>query len=408
MAARGAAGRRRVEKWLGPVVSLALLVPMGLVLWRAGADRWCWDVPPEIAALADDPAAATAYLDPGPDAGETTGAVAALLAPAHWVTCDGPSGPDLLGAIIVAATTGQTLAEQDGPAVPHTLAMASVAYEVVAVLGEDPGVRRPPFVPGGAERSAIPPGLEPYLGLMLAAYLTDTDPLVQLAELGDAPADERLVRTVPDPETGEGRALFTTAAERITETDPDSGTTTEYFTDPLSDLILAVASHPEGYAVLYDAHRAYAAHCLDLLTVDEDGKLTSGTRAAALPHFADPFTEMTRGIAVLSVLRDAFTEEGVVSDGAAFDAAVREHSRGVFLSAAEPPGQPSSVLAGDLTRRAPAGPADDAAFLDGRAQLLMMLEDWADRRGLPEQEWVPLRAAVASSYHWSHRSAFGS
>ncbi|GAA2057677.1 hypothetical protein GCM10009757_36720 [Streptomyces cheonanensis] len=56
----------------------------------------------------------------------------------------------------------------------------------------------------------------------------------------------------------------------------------------------------------------------------------------------------------------------------------------------------------------PAGPAGDAAFLDGRAQLLMMLEDWAGGRGLPEQEWVPLRAALASSYHWSHRFAFRS
>ncbi|MFB4193597.1 hypothetical protein [Streptomyces carpaticus] len=405
MAARGAAGRRMVEKWLGPAVAMALLVPMGLVLWRAGADRWCWDVPPEIAALADDPAAATAYLDPGPDSGESTGAVAELLAPGHWVTCDGPAGPELLGAILLAATTGQTLAEQDGPAVPHTPAMASVVHETVVVLAADPEPQVPPFVPGGGARSAVPPGLEPYLGLMLAAYLSDLNHRTQLAELGDALLEERPVRTLPDPETGEARELFTTAGELVTETDPDSGTVLEYWTDPLRDLTVAVASHPEGYAVLYDAHRAYAAHCLDLLTVDEDGKLTSGTRAAALPYPSDPFAEMTGGVAGLSVLRDALAEEGVISDGAAFDAAVREHSRGVHLAAAEPPAQPSAP-AGDLARRAPAGPADGAAFLDGRAQLLMMLEDWAARRGLPEREWVPLRAALASSYHASHRFVF--
>ncbi|WP_158687217.1 hypothetical protein [Streptomyces sp. AA0539] len=407
MAARGAAGRRRVEKWLGPVVAMALLVPMGLVVWRADADRWCWDVPPEVAALADDPAAATAYLDPGPVSGESTGAVAALLAPGHWVTCDGPAGPDLLGAILVAATTGQTLAEQDGPAVPHTPAMASVAHETVVVLAAEPEAQRPPFVPGGGARSAIPPGLEPYLGLMLAAYLTDLSHRTQLAELGDVLLEEHPVRTLPDPETGEARVLFATAGELVTETDPDSGEALEYWTDPLRDLTTAVASHPEGYAVLYDAHLAYAAHCLDLLTVDEDGKLTSGTRAAALPNPTDPFAEITGGVAGLSVLRDALAEEGVISDGAAFDAAVREHSRGVHLATAEPPGEPS-VLAGALARRAPAGPAGDAAFLDGRAQLLMMLEDWAGGRGLPEQEWVPLRAALASSYHWSHRFAFWS
>ncbi|MGW7291483.1 hypothetical protein ACWGIB_03690 [Streptomyces xiamenensis] len=393
MAAWGVAGFRRVVgRGLGPVVSLALLVPMGVVLWRAEATRACWDVPEEIAALADDPPAATAHLDPGPDTGTGTGAVADLLAPSHWVTCAGPSGPDLLGSILVAATTGQTVNDQDGPAVVHTEAMASVLYDVVEVLGapEDDVVAPPRLRPWDGPDPVIPHGLEPYLATVLAAYVTDlVDP-----QFSDLP-----LRAMPRSDgTGEARSLFAFTGARVVETDAETGETDESRVPPLRALMTRITSHPQAFAILHDAYRAYAAHYLDQLTVGEHGELNAGVGDAPGPVNFNPFEEMTAGLAELDHLRGRFFTDGTVEDPAAFDTAVLEHSRGTFLAVADPPALP--VLAGDLARRAPAPvtEADAVSILDGREHLLTVLMHWTGLRELPETEWAPLRALLTYSY----------
>ncbi|MGW3292669.1 hypothetical protein ACWC9S_01745 [Streptomyces xiamenensis] len=392
MAAWGVAGFRRVVgRGLGPVVSLALLVPMGVALWRAEPTRTCWDAPEEIAALAHDPRAATARLDPGPDTGNGTGAVADLLAPRHWVTCAGPSGPDLLGSILVAATTGQTVDDQDGPAVVHTEAMASVLYDIVEVLGA-PGrdaVAPPRLRPWDGPSPVVPHGLEPYLATVLAAYVTDlVDPL----------DSELPLRTLADGETGEARSLFPFTGIDVVEVDAEDGTTTQSRHPALPTLVERIAPHPQAFAILHDAHRAYAAHYLDHLTVADGGELMAGV---GLPPGTDGFEvlpEMTTGLVELAHLRGRFFEDGTIEDPAAFDAAVGEHSRGTYLAVADPPTLP--VATGDLARRAPSPAAEvgDAPVLEGRDHLLIMLERWAELRGLPEAERVPLRALLSYSF----------
>ncbi|MGW0981260.1 hypothetical protein ACWD33_10540 [Streptomyces xiamenensis] len=386
MAAWGVAGFRRVVgRGLGPVVSLALLVPMGVVLWRAEPTRACWDVPEEIAALADDPPAATAHLDPGPDTGTGTGAVAELLAPRHWVTCAGPSGPELLGSILVAATTGQTVDDQDGPALVHTEAMASVLYDIVEVLGApgDAAVAPPRLRPWDGAGAVVPHGLEPYVATVLAAYVTDlADPLESGLPL----------RAVADGRTGEARSLFPLIGTDLVEVDADDGTPLQSWHAALPTLVERIASHPRAFAILHDAHRAYAAHYLDHLTVAGSGELVAGVGLPPGAAAFDVLPEMTTGLAELAYLRGRLFEDGTIGDPAAFDAAVREHSRGTYLAVADPPALP--VATGDLARRAPAAEAGDVPVLEGRDHLLSVLERWAELRGLPEAERVPLRALL--------------
>ncbi|MFE0690991.1 hypothetical protein ACWGNE_05055 [Streptomyces xiamenensis] len=389
MAAWGAANRRVLDRWLGPLVSLALVLPLaGTVAWVSWREE-CWDVPTEIQALADDPQAAVDYLDPVADSASgssdtvgTDSRVAELLSPEHWATCQGPAGPDLLGSILLAATTGQTAAEQSGPAVPHTLPMSRVVHETVMVLGAA-RPRAADLLPWQDPGPRVPPGLEPYLATMLAAYVREVnDGAGDFYGYQELPDDPGPVLTHPD--TGEGRPVF------------------HYRNDsrrPLQRLLGRITAHPVAYATLHDAFRAHYADYLDRLTVDGDGVLRDPEdQAPALTSF-NRFRELTYGMTVLSQLRALHVRDGRIEDVDAFDEAVLESCRGVFRTGARAGADaPQPPLAGDVARRAPDSSMAESDILDSRQHLFEVLAHWAEVHGLSEADLLALNAALDEGY----------
>ncbi|MFF2376232.1 hypothetical protein ACFVUW_17810 [Streptomyces xiamenensis] len=391
MAAWGAANRRVLDRWLGPLVSLALVLPLaGTVAWVSWREE-CWDVPTEIQALADDPQAAVDYLVPGADSasgsGDASGVdsrVAALLSPEHWTTCQGPAGPDLLGSILLAATTGQTAAERSGPAVPHTLPMSVVVHETVMVLGAE-RPRAANLLPWRDPGPQVPPGLEPYLATMLAAYVRDVN---------DGAGDFYAPQELPDeagpalthPDTGEWRPVF--------RYDNDSRR-------PLQRLLGRITVDPVAYATLHDAFRAHYADYLDRLTVDGDGVLRDPEdRAPALTSY-NRFRELTYGTTALAQLRALHVRDGRIEDVDAFDETVLESSRGVFRTGARAgtgADTPEPPLTGDVARRAPDSSVAETGILDGRQHLLGVLAHWAEEHGLSESDLLALNAALEEGY----------
>ena len=369
---RRLAGRLRAHWLLSSVVAVTVVaaVTVPLVLVGSGADAEpCTSVSDRTRALAGDPAAATAALDPGDDLGRI-GAAKKLLA--HDGFCG--DGARVLGRVVDAATRAS------GPGKPHTMAQARGAYAVAAALD-------------GRE---IPAGLAPWVARMIAEYEVDAlrddgfgghDASGPAASASEAALDSHgWVRLGRFLSPGEAHATFE-YREPYADTEAD-----------IPGLVTELAKNPEAFAVLYDAHRAQLAHYLERLNRqggdpsyrpgdDEYGTPTTWTD--------NDLQDLAGHIGTLMALRSGYAKDGTIRDVAAFDASVREHSRGTFRPASHrlttrPP-------MGDIADRATSGPLE-GDVMNGRLQMFTVLDRWAKERRVPARRAAAMRQLMDDYY----------
>ncbi|GAA1920679.1 hypothetical protein GCM10009716_31660 [Streptomyces sodiiphilus] len=336
----------------------------GFASWEASGQT-CWEPPDSVIALADDPDAAAEALDPGNTAGGPV-RVHQLLDGDHWETCSGPAGADLIGSVLLAATTGRTADAGPGaaPGEPRTLAQARTFHRTVTVLGAD-------------DAPGYPREFVPYLARMLASYIVDvSDGLLGYGdETGPALQD--------DEERGEARAVLSR---------DDDGS------PALRALLWELTADPEAFALLYDALGAYFAHLLERT----DAQIVREAPEEWPGHpFGDDHYLLTEGFATLLGLREWHIAAGRIPDGPAFDRQVLTHSTGAHLpfrpTGDEGPGRVSRIA--DRPAAVPAkqwavsgaldaGLEPEAAavwFMSPRDHLGRVLDEWAADRDIPAE-----------------------
>jgi hypothetical protein len=362
--------RRRIVAGAAVVVLVAG-VSIPLALADSGSDKPCWRLPASKRALAGDAAAATKALDPGEDL-QRLGSVRKLLA--HEKVCG--DGARVLGDIISKAT------QPTNSGTPHTLEQARSAYAVAAALHD----------------VEIPAPLAPGVARMLAEYVVD-------AGRGDMlSADEANRPAVPAEDarldkqgyTWLGRFLAPGEAHVVFEhsdsyADADAN---------IEDLVAELAKHPEAFAILYDAERAYFAYYLERLTDqggDPDFRPSADKRFESTPQDwpDNDLQDVSGRIGNLMKYRAAYVTDGTIPDSAAFDKVVREHTRGTFRPASRrldtrPP-------MGDIADRPAAGPVR-GDLMDGRHQLFTVLDGWAGARHVSAERTAALRQLVDDWY----------
>ncbi|MEU7584570.1 hypothetical protein AB0B50_44145 [Streptomyces sp. NPDC041068] len=361
---------------LVPSVALVVLaagVAIPLAVADSPAAAPCHQVPASVRALAGDPSAAAEALDPGDDL-RHLGSARKLLA--HETVCG--DGAGVLGRVAEAATRSS-----GGRGEPHGMAQARSAYAVAALRDIE-----------------LPEGLAPGVARMVAEYVVDAGrddgPGIDDVTGPALPASQaRLgkdgwVRLGRFLAPGEAHAAFE-YADRTRDADAD-----------IPDLVAELAKDPEAFAILYDAERAYLAHYLERLT-DQGGDphhrpdrprdkrfRTSATDwpDIDLRHLADR-------VGTLMKLRTRYAKDGTIPDLAAFDRAVREHSRGTYRPADRRLGTRPPM--GDIADRRTAGPVR-GDLMDGRQQLFVVFDAWAKERGVPDRRAGAMRQLLDDSY----------
>ncbi|MFD0065797.1 hypothetical protein [Streptomyces sp. NPDC056690] len=367
-------GRLRAHRLLSSAVAVAVVaaVAVPLVLAVSGADAEpCTPVSGTTRALAGDPAAATKALDPG-DRMDRIGSAKKLLA--HDGFCG--DGARVLGRVIDAGTRAS------GPGKPHTMAQARSAYAVAAALS-------------GRE---IPVALAPSVARMLAEYEVDA---LRDDGFGGLGRDDVTGPAVPPAEAalddhgwvwlgrflspGEAHATFE-YGDRFADVTAD-----------IPDLVAELAKNPQAFAVLYDAHRAQLAHCLERLTRQGgDPSYRPGDKYATPTTWTDnDLQDLAEHIGTLMALRSGYAKDGTIQDVAAFDAVVRKHSRGTFRPASHrlttrPP-------MGDIADRPTSGPLR-GDVMDGRRQMFTVLDRWAKERDVPLERATAMRQLMDDYY----------
>lgn len=104
---------------------------------------------------------------------------------------------------------------------------------------------------------------------------------------------------------------------------------------------------------------------------------------------------MSGHIGNLMKYRAAYVRNGTIPDLAAFDKAVREHTRGTFRPAARPLDDRPPM--GDIADRKAAGPVR-GDLMDGRHQLFTVLEGWAEERNVSAERTATMRQLVDDWY----------
>ncbi|MFP3987547.1 hypothetical protein U9R90_08580 [Streptomyces sp. E11-3] len=370
---RGGWFRRLRRHWLlvsgVAVVVLAAGVTIPLAVADSSDDEPCWQLPAEARALADDPAAATKALDPGDDLARL-GSARKLLA--HEKVCG--DGARLLGRIVDAATRSA------GPGKPHTLAQARSAYAVAAAL----------------DHVELPAGLAPGVARMVAEYVVDAARYHRYNRHASGPAEPSdQARADRNGWVWLGRFLAPREAhatfeyaDGIMDTDAD-----------IEHLVAELAMDPEAFAILYDAERAYFAHYLERLT-DQGGDPAfrpSGrdTTSTATTWPDNDLQDVADRVGDLMKYRARYARDGTIADLAAFDATVREHTRGTFRPASQqldtrPP-------MGGIADRPVAGPVR-GDLMDGRHQLFSVLDRWAKERNVPARRADAMRQLLDDAY----------
>lgn len=355
------------------VAVVVLSAGVGVPLAVGGSDgdvKPCWRLPASARALSEDPAAATKALDPGDDLGRL-GAAKKLLA--HERVCG--DGARVLGRIVAGATGS------GGPGKPHTMAQARSAYAVAAALND----------------VELPAGLAPDVARMVAEYVVDagrskmvydddaTGPAI-------APDGARLDRS---GWVWLGRLLAPGEAHAAFEY---SGGAAGAGAD-MENLVAELAKDPEAFAVLYDAERAYFAYYLEHLTRqggDPDHRSTGEKFSSAATTWPDHDLEnIAERIGNLMKYRAGYARDRTVPDLTAFDAAVREHTRGTFRPASRQ--LSARVPMGDIADRPVAGPLR-GPLSDGRYQLFTVLDRWAAQRDVPERRAGEMRQLIDDAY----------
>ncbi|WP_405641254.1 hypothetical protein [Streptomyces sp. NBC_00019] len=351
------------------VVATATAVPV--VLADSGDDPPCQEIPASTRALAKDPAAATRALDPG-DELTLFGAVRDLLV--HENPCG--DGGKVLGQVVDAATR----APADGT--PHTLAQARSAYAVVAAFDD----------------KDVPAGTAPGLARLLAEYVVDANRYLSPDDESYTPAADA-TSAAPDDTgwTPYGRFLAPGEAHADFE---HAQQYSSVHADPEA-LMAELAKNPEAFAILYDAQRAYLAYYLERLTragadpdyhpePDKDGtaRPTDTWVDIDLEHLSDR-------VGTLMNLRARYAREGTIPDLAAFDKAVRQHTRGAYQAAARQLSSRPPV--GDIAERQVSGPVG-GDLMDGRHQLFTALDSWTKARNVPRERAADMRQLMDDRY----------
>lgn len=373
-ALRRLTGPLRAHRLLSSAVAVAVVaaVAVPLVLAGSGADAApCTAVSDATRALAGDPAAATKALDPGDSMARIGGAKKLL---AHDGFCG--DGARVLGRVIDAGTRAS------GPGKPHTTAQARSAYAVASVLYD----------------REIPAGLAPSVARMIAEYEVDA---LRDDDFGGFRADEAPGPAVPPAEAtldnhgwvwlgrflspGEAHATFE-YGDRYADATAD-----------IPDLVAELAKNPQAFAILYDAHRAQLAHYLERLTRQGgDPSYRPDDKYGTPTTWTDnDLQDLADHIGTLMALRSGYAKDGTIKDVAAFDASVREHSRGTFRPASHqlttrPP-------MGDIADRPTSGPLR-GDVMDGRRQMFTVLDRWAKERGVPSERAAAIRQLMDDFY----------
>ncbi|CAL9368720.1 hypothetical protein [Streptomyces sp. enrichment culture] len=364
--------RRRL---LVAALALALLATgtaVPLVLAAGDDEPPCQEIPAATRALAARPAAATRALDPGDDLSRMDEVRRTLR---HDNPCG--DGGKVLGEVVEAATLAS------GPGTPHTLAQARAVYGVVAALD-------------GAD---IPEGMAPGVARMLADYVVDEarylshDPdLGAPAVPGEAAA--------PDAQgwTRYGRFLAPGEAHTEFEYEHPYG---EAEADP-KWLVGELTQDPEAFAVLYDAERAYFAHYLERLTrhgtdpgFRPDRPARSGYDSTGTTWPDNDLEDIAERVGDLMKHRAGHAWEGTVADLAAYDEAVRRHTRGAYRPAARQVMTRPPMAA--IAARPVSGPLRGDP-MDGRYQLFTVFDAWARERGVPPERAAAMRQIIDDAY----------
>jgi hypothetical protein len=364
--------RRRL---LVSALALALLATgtaVPLVLAADDDEPPCQKIPATTRALAAQPAAATRALDPGDD-------MSRMDAVRRTLRYDNPCGDGgkVLGEVVEAATLAS------GPGTPHTLAQARAAYGVVAALD-------------GAE---VPEGMAPGVARMLADYVVDEARYLSHDPDRTAPAVPAEA-SAPDAQgwTSYGRFLAPGEAHTDFEYEQPYG---DAEADP-EWLVGELAKDPEAFAVLYDAERAYFAYYLERLTRQggdpdfrPDPKARSGYESTATTWPDNDLEDIAERVGNLMKHRTGHAWEGGIDDLAAYDKAVRRHTRGAYRPAARQVMTRPPMAA--IAARPVSGPLQGDP-MDGRYQLFTVFDAWARERGVPRERAAAMRQIVDDAY----------
>ncbi|MFG2593938.1 hypothetical protein [Streptomyces sp. NPDC048438] len=353
-------------------VVLAAGVTIPLVL--SGSDdseEACYQVTASTRVLVDDPRAATEALDPGEGLARI-GSVRKLLR--HDSVCG--DGAQVLGRVVDGATGSPA------PGRPHTAAQAQAAYAVAAAVH-------------GLE---LPRGLAPGLARMVAEYVVDAGenrgwggdqlpgPAVSSQEARPNSRGWSQYGSFLAP--GEAHAVFG-------YTDASPGAEAD-----IEALVAELSKDPEAFAILYDAERASLAHHLERFTD------SGGNPAFRPPSRPDSLSKATNGpdrdlqhvadhVGSLMKHRARYATDGAIPDLAAFDKAVRRHSRGTFRPAEKQLN--SRPVMGDIADRPVSGPVE-GDLMDGRHQVFGVLDGWAKDRGIPARRAAAMKQLMDDAY----------
>lgn len=343
------------------VLAAAVLVPLTV----AGDDTPCWQVPDSVRALADDPAAATKALDPGPDL-ERMSDVKRLLV--HEEVCG--DGATVLGRVVTAAT------DASSPTATHTEAQARSVYAVADAY----------------EYTDPPAGLAPTLARMLAEYVVDVVRDYQFADddvprpaVGaeeEVPAEDGWVWVGSFLAPGEAHVAF--------------GYRGEGGDVSLQPMIRYLLTDPAAFAVLYGADRAYLAYYLERLT--DDGRDPAAHRGKD-GNWTDRATRDLGNIAEcigeLMGSRTHFAQEGDIPDLDSFDRVVRGLTPGVYHPASRQ--LDTRPASGTIAARPVNGPLR-GDLTDGRHQMFTVFDTWSEQRHLAAPRRKELRQLLDTWY----------
>jgi hypothetical protein len=261
------------------------------------------------------------------------------------------------------------------------VAQARAAYAVVAAL----------------DWAEVPDGMAPGLARMLADYVVDEARYLSSSDDATGPAATS-EQAAPDREGWSRYGRFLAPGEAHADFE---------YTYPVLDarthpdrLVEEVAQKPEAFAILYDAERAYFAHYLERLTSqggDPDVRPAGDPRDGSAPTTwpDNDLEDIAQRIGALMRHRATHTRSGEIPDVAAFDRAVRQHTRGAHRPAARrlttrPP-------MGDIADRPVSGPLR-GDLTDGRHQLLTVLDAWAEARNVPEARAAAMGQIIDNAY----------
>ncbi|MGP3754963.1 hypothetical protein [Streptomyces sp. IBSNAI001] len=376
----GSGGRlRRLREHRTAVFAVALLVlaagvtiPLVLPGSDDAPDEPCHQLPASALALADDPRAATEALDPGDDLARI-GSARTLLR--HKSVCG--DGAQVLGRIVDGATRSA------GPGRPHTMAQARAAYAVASAVH-------------GIE---LPEGLAPGMARMVAEYVVDTG--AHLSWGGDELPGPAVSPEKARPDSGGwskfGRFLAPGEAHPVFEY---AGSSRSAHAD-IESLVGELSKDPEAFAILYDAERANFAHYLERLTDDGgDPDFRPPPRPDSLSPTStswpdNDLRDIGDRIGALMGHRAGYARNRTIPDLAAFDRVVRRKTRGTFRPAGTQ--VDSRPAMGDIADRPVAGPVE-GDLTDGRRQLFIVLDGWAQDRDAPVRRVAAMRQLMDDSY----------